>query len=106
MENDFEFENLDEIDDVFEEFDDFDELQNFEVETRTAILSKNNMIALLCLKTAGQGGAICRIDPREDRPAVQLYDDPQKALDWFTKSLSTSRKNGWIVAYDGLPLHG
>lgn len=106
MENEFEFEDLDELDDVFEEFDDFDELQNFEVETRTAILSKNNMIALLCLKTAGQGGAICRIDPREDRPAVQLYDDPQKALEWFTKSLSTSRKNGWKVAYDGLPLHG
>ncbi|MEK7725289.1 MAG: hypothetical protein AAB336_13125 [Acidobacteriota bacterium] len=106
MENDFEFENLDELDDVFEEFDDFDELQNYEVETRTAILSKNNMIALLCLKTAGQGGAICRIDPREDRPAVQLYDDPEKALDWYNKSLSTSRKNGWTIAYDGLPLHG
>lgn len=106
MENEFEFENLDELDDVFEEFDDFDELQNYEVETRTAILSKNNMIALLCLKTAGQGGAICRIDPREDRPAVQLYDDPEKALDWYNKSLSTSRKNGWTVAYDGLPLHG
>lgn len=106
MENDFEFENLDELDDVFEEFDDFDELQNYEVETRTAILSKNNMIALLCLKTAGQGGAICRIDPREDRPAVQLYDDPEKALEWYTKSLRTSRKNGWTIAYDGLPLHG
>jgi hypothetical protein len=106
MENDFEFENLDELEDVFEEFDDFDEQQNYEIETRTAILSKNNMIALLCLKTAGQGGAICRIDPREDRPAVQLYDDPEKALEWYTKSLRTSRKNGWTIAYDGLPLHG
>lgn len=109
MENEFEFENLDELDeldDVFEEFDDFDEMMDYEVETRTAILSKNNMIALLCLKTAGQGGAICRIDPREDRPAVQLYDDAEKALEWYNKSLKTSRKNGWTVAYDGLPLHG
>lgn len=109
MENEFEFENLDELDeleDVFEEFDDFDEMMDYEVETRTAILSKNNMIALLCLKTAGQGGAICRIDPREDRPAVQLYDDAEKALDWYNKSLKTSRKNGWTIAYDGLPLHG
>lgn len=109
MENEFEFENLDELDeldDVFEEFDDFDEMMDYEVETRTAILSKNNMIALLCLKTAGQGGAICRIDPREDRPAVQLYDDAEKALDWYNKSLKTSRKNGWVIAYDGLPLHG
>jgi hypothetical protein len=106
MENEFDFENLEELEDALEEFDDFDELQDNEIETRTAILSKNNMIALLCLKTAGQGGAICRIDPREDRPAVQLYDDPEKALEWYTKSLRTSLKNGWTIAYDGLPLHG
>jgi hypothetical protein len=64
------------------------------------------MVALLCLKTADQGAAICRIDPREDRPAVQLYDDAGKATDWYTKSLRTSRQNGWQVAYDGLPLYG
>ncbi|MBX7172838.1 MAG: hypothetical protein K1X72_17845 [Pyrinomonadaceae bacterium] len=106
MDNDFEFENLDELEDMFEEFEDFEDIEEQEIETRTAILSKNNMIALLCLKTAGQGGAICRIDPREDRPAVQLYDDAEKALEWFTKSLNTSRKNGWKIAYDGLPLKG
>ncbi len=77
-----------------------------EVNMRTAILSKNNFIALLCLKTADEGGAICRVDPRESNPAVQLYDDPDKALDWYNKSLSTSRKNGWRVVYDGLPLEG
>lgn len=109
MDNEFEFENLDELEDVFEGFEDFgefDPIDAIETSTRTAVLSKNNMIALLCLKTAGQGGAICRIDPREDRPAIQLYDDPEKALEWFTKSLRTSRKNGWTIAYDGLPLHG
>jgi hypothetical protein len=106
MDNEFEFESFDDLDDVFEDFDDFDEAEELEVETRTAILSKNNMIALLCLKTAGQGGAICRIDPREDRPAVQLYDDPAKALEWYTKSLRTSCKNGWKIAYDGFPLRG
>jgi hypothetical protein len=106
MDNEFEFESFDDLDDVFEDFDDFDEAEELEVETRTAILSKNNMIALLCLKTAGQGGAICRIDPREDRPAVQLYDDPAKALEWYTKSLRTSCQNGWKIAYDGFPLRG
>lgn len=106
MENEFEFENLEELEDAFEEFDDFDELAEYEVETRTAILSKDNMIAMLCLKTAGQGGAICRIDPREERPAVQLYEDAGKALEWYSQSLRTSRQNGWIIAYDGLPLHG
>lgn len=125
--DDFERE-LDELDNElsdfennFEDFEDesvnFDEEMGFEepsietfefteVNTRTAVLSKNDMIALLCLKTADQGGAICRVDPREVNPAVQLYDDADKALDWYTKSLHTSKKNGWRVVYDGLPLQG
>jgi hypothetical protein len=73
---------------------------------RTAILSKDNMIALLCVKTATEGGASCRIDPRVTQPAVQSYDDPEKALEWFNQSLYTSRQNGWQVVYDGLPLQG
>lgn len=106
MENEFDFdeEGFDELEGV--DFDDFDEFEPEEVETRTAILSKNDMIALLCVKTAGQGGAICRVDPREETPSVQLYDDPAKAIEWFNKSLRTSRKNGWQLIYDGLPLQG
>lgn len=108
----FEFDSLeDEFTDEFEEIDEFspleieaEELQ--EVNIRTAILQKNNMLALLCVKTATQGGAICRVDPREQNPSVQLYDDPVKAIEWFTKSLKTSKKNGWSVVYDGLPLRG
>ena len=109
MKDEFDFEDDDLGFDEFEEFqqniEDL-ELEMEEIQTRTAILSKNSMFALLCLKTAEQGGAICRVDPREDRPAVQLYDDPEKALEWFTKSLRTSKKNGWQVVYDGLPLQG
>lgn len=105
---------LDAFEDGFEDFDDeisIDEsdihhIEFTDVETRTAVLSKNDMFALLCLKTADQGGAICRVDPREANPAVQLYDDAEKALDWYTKSLQTSKKNGWRVVYDGLPLAG
>ena len=108
MSNDFDFENEDlgfeDFGDDFEEFDEFED--DDEVFVRTAVLSKNNMIALLCVKTANKGGAICRVDPRETQPAVQLYDDPEKALEWFNKSLRTSRKNGWQVVYDGLPLQG
>lgn len=89
-----------------EDFEDFDDSELDEVSVRTAILSKNNMLALLCVKTANEGGAICRVDPRESRPAVQIYDDPQKAIEWFTKSLRTSKANGWQVVYDGLPLNG
>jgi len=94
----FEDENLD---GDFEDFEDFDEV---DVKTRTAILSKNDMIALLCVKTATEGGAICRVDPREGRPSVQVYDDPHQAVEWFNRSLRTSLKNGWQVVYDGLPL--
>lgn len=109
MKDDFDFENddldFDEFDEDFDEFDDFDEDLE-EVQTRTALLSKNNMFALLCVKTAAEGGAICRVDPREKQPSVQIYDDPAKAIEWFTKSLRTSRNNGWQVVYDGLPLQG
>lgn len=108
MDNEFEFgdEEFDELEAIFEdvEDDDFDDAED--VQTRTAILKKNDMIALLCVKTADQGGAICRVDPREPTPSVQLYDDPEKAIEWFNKSLRTSRRNGWQLVYDGLPLQG
>lgn len=95
----------DEFDEGFAEFGEFDdELGN--IEMRTAVMQKNDMIALLCIKTAPAGAAICRVDPREDYPAVQIYDDANAAIDWFTKSLRTSRRNGWNVIYDGLPLQG
>lgn len=112
MNNEFDFEPEDlEFEDFQsefseEDFEDFDDMESEEVSVRTAILSKNNMLALLCVKTATEGGAICRVDPREPRPAVQIYDDPAKALEWFTKSLRTSKANGWQVVYDGLPMQG
>ena len=95
----------DDFSDELAEFDDFDE-QFDVIAMRTAVMQKNEMIALLCLKTAPAGAAICRVDPREDRPAVQIYDDASAAIEWFTKSLRTSRRNGWSLIYDGLPLRG
>jgi len=107
MNNDFDLDNEDlGFEDFDDEFDEFNEFEADDVFVRTAVLSKNNMIALLCVKTATEGGAICRVDPREAQPAVQLYDDPEKAIEWFNKSLRTSRQNGWQVVYDGLPLQG
>ena len=115
MNDDFDFEkeelDFEEFEDELEEFNEFDsgefdDVELEEVNIRTAILQKNNMLALLCVKTATQGGAICRVDPRENNPSVQLYDDPEKAIEWFTKSLRTSKQNGWSVVYDGLPLRG
>ena len=107
MSNEFDFDNEDlDFEDFDGEFDEFEEFEADDVFVRTAVLSKNNMIALLCVKTANEGGAICRVDPREAQPSVQLYDDPQKAIEWFNKSLRTSHQNGWKIVYDGLPLQG
>lgn len=110
MNNEFDFDPEDleyeDFNDELEDFEDFDEQKAEDVQMRTAVLSKNNMVALLCIKTATAGGAICRVDPREQNPSVQIYDDPAKALEWFTKSLQTSRKNGWQIVYEGLPLQG
>ncbi|CAN5500306.1 hypothetical protein BH10ACI3_BH10ACI3_13450 [soil metagenome] len=109
MSNEFEYDADFDLDDDFDEemaeFDEFDD-ELGEIEMRTAVMQKNDMIALLCIKTASVGAAICRVDPREDRPAVQIYDDANAAVEWFTKSLRTSRRNGWNVIYDGLPLQG
>jgi hypothetical protein len=104
LDQDFDFDE--DFSDELADFDDFGEDNNIDVLVRTAVLQKNNMVALLCIKSATAGAAICRVDPREPNPAVQLYDDPTAALEWFTKSLRTSRKNGWKIVYDGLPLQG
>ena len=109
MSNEFDYEpdwDLEEdFDEKLAEFDEFD-AEFDDIEMRTAVMQKNNMIALLCIKTASAGAAICRVDPREERPAVQIYDDADAAVEWFTRSLRTSRKNGRSVIYDGLPLQG
>ena len=110
MSNEFdidqEFDFDEDFGDDLADFEDFSDENSDDVLVRTAVLQKNNMVALLCIKSATAGAAICRVDPREANPAVQLYDDPTAALEWFTKSLRTSRKNGWTIVYDGLPLQG
>ncbi len=110
MNDEFDFEpddaQFEDFNGNLDDFDDFEEQELSEINMRTAVLSKNNMVALLCVKTANEGGAICRVDPREVNPSVQIYDDPAKAMEWFTKSLRTSKQNGWQIVYDGLPLQG
>jgi hypothetical protein len=76
------------------------------VELRTVVMTKNDMLALLGLKKSVQGGLIVRVDPREEKPAAQVYDDASAATKWFNKSVATSRKNGWSIIYDGTPLFG
>ncbi len=73
---------------------------------RTAVLQKNDMLALLSLKAAPDGGQLVRYDPRQSLPSLRRYESEAEARKWYTRSLATSRKNGWAVVYDGAPLIG
>ncbi|HEV2912907.1 MAG TPA: hypothetical protein VGX92_06290 [Pyrinomonadaceae bacterium] len=93
-------------DDQADDDDDDDDEDEVPVDVRTVVMAKEEMIALLGLKISPRGGLIVRVDPRESRPAAQTYDDPSAATKWFNRSLSTSRRNGWQVIYDGEPSFG
>src|SRR5215204_3718852 len=73
---------------------------------RTAVLQKNDMLALLSLKAAPDGGQLIRYDPRQSLPSLRRYETEEEARRWYARSLATSRKNGWAVVYDGAPLIG
>jgi hypothetical protein len=85
---------------------DEDEDEDEDAEVRTVLLAKNEMLALLGLKKSAESGIIVRVDPRQPLPSAQRYDDIESAVEWFNRSLATSRKNGWEVIYDGQPSYG
>ena len=85
--------------------DEEDEEEPFEV--RTAVMQKNDLLALLSLKISADGvGRIVRVDPRQSMPSAKTYEDAEAATHWFNRSLATSRRNGWQVIYDGEPSFG
>lgn len=86
--------------------DEDDEDDDEPAEVRTVVMAKNEMLALLGLKKSARGGLIVRVDPREEKPAAQVYEDAGAATKWFNRSIATSRKNGWDIIYDGTPLFG
>jgi hypothetical protein len=92
------------------EFDDEDDEEEGEDDgstvVRTAVLQKNDMLALLSLKAAPDGGQLVRYDPRQNLPSLRRYESEEEARKWYARSLATSRKNGWAVVYDGEPLIG
>lgn len=98
-----DLEYMDEADDFA---DDEEEEDDDSAVVRTALLQKNDMLALLSLKAGDSGGQIVRLDPRESLPSMQSYESETEARKWFARSLATSRKNGWSVVYDGVPLLG
>ena len=108
---DFSEEIIGEQDEAFDDRDDLadgddvDEDEEF-FEVRTAVMQKNELLALLSLKISAEGGRIVRVDPRQRVPSAQTYEDAEAATHWFNRSLATSRRNGWNVIYDGEPSFG
>ena len=98
-----EEEAYDETDEAEDE-DELDDGEPFEV--RTAVMQKNDLLAILSLKISAEGGRIVRVDPRQRVPSAQVYEDADAATHWFNRSLATSRRNGWNVVYDGEPSFG
>ncbi len=96
---------LEEDDDYELDEDDEDDDDGSTV-VRTAVLHKNDMLALLSLKAAPDGGQLVRYDPRQSLPSLRRYETEEEARKWYARSLATSRKNGWAVVYDGAPLIG
>ena len=113
--NDF-FDEMIDVDDEGEEFVgegegyEYDEEEEEEDDglavVRTAVLRKDDMLALLSLKASADGGQIVRFDPRDRLPSMRSYESEEEALKWYARSLATSRRNGWAVVYDGTPLVG
>lgn len=89
-----------------EEADGFEDEDDDDAAIRTVVMAKKDLMALLCLKISARGGIVVRVDPREERPAAQLYDEGAAAAKWFNKSVATSKRNGWQVLYDGEPAFG
>jgi hypothetical protein len=92
--------------DETDESEDEDDMDAEPFEVRTAVMQKNDLLAILSLKISAEGGRIVRIDPRQRVPSAQTYEDADAATHWFNRSLATSRRNGWNVVYDGEPSFG
>lgn len=92
--------------DGFEDDDETDDDEEEPYEVRTAVMQKNDLLAILSLRISAEGGRIVRVDPRQSVPSAQTYDDADAATHWFNRSLATSRRNGWNVVYDGEPSFG
>jgi hypothetical protein len=106
------------IDDIFDDLIDDEEQEesdgsslaldgtNGPSQIRTAVMIKNDMVALISLKLTPSGGLLVRVDPRQSMPAIKTYEDSDKAVHWYRRSLRTSQENGWNVVYAGEPLWG
>ena len=107
MDEFIEDEDADELEnDLDDDQDDEWEEGELPLARHSALLTKDGMIAMLLLQTFEDSGVIVRLDPREENPVANRYTDVRAAEIFFQRSLRTSRKNGWLVAWEGEPVVG
>lgn len=75
------------------------------MEIRTALMTKNDMFAIVSMAITDEGASITTVDPRREAPLVKTYE-PWLATGEYRKVLRLSVRNGWRVIYDGQPLWG
>lgn len=83
-----------------------DEIELTELNIRTAIMSKDDLLGIIGLAVADQFAQVGRFDPRTGEPHTSRWDDRREARRGFKNMLEDSRENGWDVLYDGPPLEG
>ena len=83
-----------------------DEIEITELNIRTAIMSKDDLLGIIGLAVADQFAQVGRFDPRTGEPHTSRWDDRREARRGFKNMLEDSRENGWDVLYDGPPLVG
>ena len=83
-----------------------DEIELTELNIRTAIMSKDDLLGIIGLAVADEFAQVGRFDPRTGEPHTSRWDDRREARRGFMNMLEDSRENGWDVLYDGPPLIG
>lgn len=77
-----------------------------EVQTDIALFCRGELLAILALAVTDNGGAIMRLDPRNEKPEVALFDNYFSAVASFDNSIETSIKRGWTCFHKGKPNYG
>ena len=77
-----------------------------QTQTHVTILSKAGMLALITFTVAPDGARITSSDPRQPKPKSCRSKTPLAAVASHTRTLATTLRNGWQIAYSGPVLRG
>ena len=76
------------------------------MQTRTTLLVKDDMIAIIAVLLGGSCGMLAHRDPRDAEVVFSHQDSPEIAMVNYRNGAASSRVNGWKVFYEGPPNFG